>query len=661
MGNENLIPMGAELQLLGLQTFLRGMEDAGKGTERTRKKMSKLRRGVAAGFKTAGGIIGRVGSAVSDVAVGMVKAGVVATGVGVLAVREFGKFEKSMARVGTLLDDGVSGMEQFGQSTLQTATRFGQFVGTVSEATFQAISAGIDSSKESVESFTDLVGRAAVGGVTDMTTVVDGLTTTMNSYGIAVEDAESVSDDFFTTNKLGKTTFEELSKSIGRAAPGARALGVSYQELLAATVSLTKGGVKTSEVMSNLKQLFANISNPTDKAKKAADDVGVAFNIAGLQGLGFAGFLNNLANKTRGNTEAQVALFGSVEAFNAISRLSSREGLRDFNESLREMQNNAGATEKAFARVANTIGFKLDQIKVAGQRFLIEGGAGLVEGLGLDRVPDLSKMIDETAVKVREGARIFAEGFTEAFAPLREAAGFDWKGFAKDLGSAAGEIASAFKDAVEDMKLMLDTARDIMGFVREVVAALRGAGSPVQRAARKAGGVAVEEFRTTTPSKNILGFVNGVDVRDSFRVTSPLGVQTFDTRAEADAAASAARGRLSLAHDAVRTSEALQAKGEGIARIHKQLSGAVAGVQASIGGALRDRLSAAQQAWELTINQKNIVNGEEDKPDKPFRGRGRGSAQIETSAETMFLIFEDRIERVSDSFAFAHLLTAETA
>ena len=74
---------------------------------------------------------------------------------------------------------------------------------------------------------------------------MDGLTTSTNAFGAQGLTTTQAADALFTAVRLGKTTFEELSRSIGQAAPLAAASGVSFQELNTHIAQLTTGGFKT--------------------------------------------------------------------------------------------------------------------------------------------------------------------------------------------------------------------------------------------------------------------------------------------------------------------------------------------------------------------------------------------------------------------------------
>ena len=73
--------------------------------------------------------------------------------------------------------------------------------------------------------------------------------------------------------------------------------------------------------MSSLKAVIANIAKPTKDAEDAANRLGIEFDIAALQSKGCGPRRSHPGGRTG------PALFGSVEAFNAVFWLPSR-GLR---------------------------------------------------------------------------------------------------------------------------------------------------------------------------------------------------------------------------------------------------------------------------------------------------------------------------------------------
>jgi len=673
------INLGTELELRGLSQFLTGLKKVQGESGKTRKAMSfdsasKGIRRVGRGARATGRALAGLGKIVGGLTLGL------GAGIGA-SLAKFGEFELQMARVGTLLEPGRKAMDEFGDLVNRRSVQFGQDAGVMADAVFQAISAGVDASTESVEQFSDVVGRAAVGGFTQAATVVDGLTTVLNAFGEEAGTAMEVSDRFFVANKLGKTTFEELSNSIGRVAPTAKALGVSFDEVLATTVSLTKGGIKTSEVMSGLKATFSSIKNASDEAKKTAQDLGLEFSLEALRAKGLDKFLGDLVRTTKGNTVAQAKLFGSIEAFNAVARLASQEGARDFKTALDQLKNSAGATEQAYTRVANTTGHKLKQIKQGFGRFVRDIGQGLAEGFGIHEIKNIPDAVANASKTLKRAARSFATSFKEAFAPAKAFGALNLEGAAKNIGKAVASLANTFMQALRAIPAVVSGISSIargLGHVVGVAREILGlAGDPLAERARAAGGYADVGVETIT-LETIRGISEGkrgaaaanVMKRAIENYSSGTGGGASEAKLRLLRVKQAAANlineqeRAKIESRQEKINQRVQAKavrefagagdpGANAGAIALQEGGiAAAGFQERT----RARLTGQPVNVEVTVNNQTEVKGKKKKKKRRFGARGRGSATIESTLRQRYLIAEDRIVPVSDEFIFTHLL-----
>lgn len=281
----------------------------------------------------------------------------------VLSVRALGKmadearkFGEAVGEVSTLLDD-LDQMPRIEREAKALAATFGGSPTAQVNAFYQAISAGASNAEEATKILTT-ANRLAIGGVTDIGTAVDGLTTIVNSFGLEAGQANEVSDAMFVAMRAGKTTIEELSGSVGRAAALASSAGVSYEELLGATAALTAGGIKTSEAVSGLKAALSNVLKPSGDAQKAAEEMGIQFDLAALQSQGLQGFLEGVTDAAGGNQQAMVELFGGVEGLNAVLALTGGSA-ETFNQIMLDMGDRSGETEKAFDKMTDTMDYKL--------------------------------------------------------------------------------------------------------------------------------------------------------------------------------------------------------------------------------------------------------------------------------------------------------------
>lgn len=148
---------------------------------------------------------------------------------GAAAIKMSADYENAMAKVATLT--GKSALPELAEGILELSNATGIAANELAEAQYQAISAGVDAA-ESVD-FLEITTKMTKGGFTEAATAVDGLTTVLNSYGIALDEAGRIANYFLITQNKGKTTVDELASGIGQVASTANAAGVSVEDLFA--------------------------------------------------------------------------------------------------------------------------------------------------------------------------------------------------------------------------------------------------------------------------------------------------------------------------------------------------------------------------------------------------------------------------------------------
>lgn len=267
-------------------------------------------------------------------------------------------FTVGLAKVSTLVDTTVIDMTKMRSELIQLSNETGVSVTELTEGTYQAISASVDASK--AVDFMRVSALGAKAGFTDMTTATDALTTIINAYGMETERASDMMDRLIITQNLGKTTVDEIGKSIGQVIPTAASAGMSIDELLASVASLTASGTQTSAAMTGLKAALSNIIKPSKDAFETASALGLEFTQAHLQAVGWARFLDEVKTATGGNIEIMGKLFGSTEALNTVLSLTGN-GANKFKESLDGMANSTGATNDAIGKLDATPAAQLEK------------------------------------------------------------------------------------------------------------------------------------------------------------------------------------------------------------------------------------------------------------------------------------------------------------
>lgn len=312
-----------------------------------------------------------------------VAATALATGAAAAAVKgvtAFAGFESGMNEVFTLMP-GITdkAMGDMGDDLKNFSKEMGVATGEAIPALYQAISAGVD--KDNVFSFLETAQMAAVGGVTDLETAVDGISSVVNAYGEEVVDATQASDLMFTAVKLGKTDFEQLSRSLFQVAPIAASMDVAFSDVTASLATLTAQGVPTSVAATQMKAAISELGKEGTKASDAFEQ---------MTGQSFQEFIANegdlvgafTAMKEGADAAGQSVLdsFGSIEAGQAVLALTA-DGGEAFASALEEMGSSAGATEGAFNTMEDSVSRDFAKLKASLEVLLIDLGGKLAPAI----------------------------------------------------------------------------------------------------------------------------------------------------------------------------------------------------------------------------------------------------------------------------------------
>lgn len=307
---------------------------------------------------------------------GIAAAGAAASAVILKGVNAASLYGTAMAEVGTLNQDIAADLPAFRQEVLDLSSAMGQDATEAANAMYQAVSAGVP--PDNAVSFLETATKTAIGGVTDMETAVDGLTTVLNAWQLEASEVDRVSDVLFAGVKQGKTTIDELSGSLFQAAPIAASLGVSVEEVVAATATLTKAGAPTSVALTQVRAALVAVQKGTEgmqpglewiaqkypEVAAKADELGIGLGEAALQTLGFHGTMTALRDASQDLGVSVVEMTGRVEGAQAVLGLTG-DSAQMAADDLSAVTNSAGSTEEAFGIMSDTVGYKMDQFREA--------------------------------------------------------------------------------------------------------------------------------------------------------------------------------------------------------------------------------------------------------------------------------------------------------
>jgi len=309
---------------------------------------------------------------------------------GTASVKSAMDFGVGMAQMSTQFGNVDVNSKNLEQTIKSMSKEFGIGAGVIQNGYYEALSSGIPVTEDMAvaTAFVTNNAKLAKAGFTSLDTAVDATTSILNAYGLSADKVNSISNVLIKTQDYGKTTVDELGKTIAQVTPEASALGVNFEQVGAAISTMTAQGINTPETMTKLKRLFIELRDTTTGAGEAFNKIsGQSFKdfIAGggdvqtaMQMMSDYAVVNGLE---LGN------MFSSAEAGSAALVLTSQNGAALFKESYLDMQSGVDTLSSSFDKMNNT-----DQANF--QRTLEALKVAAID-LGISLMPVATQIIDD--------------------------------------------------------------------------------------------------------------------------------------------------------------------------------------------------------------------------------------------------------------------------
>lgn len=372
-------------------------------------------------------VIGKMSAAI---ATGAAAGGAALAAFAVKGVNAAGDLEQSIANISTIKPDidtsaVFASLNEMQTRVPQTATQLGDSLYNI----FSSVSVSQKEALQLVEEFS----RSAVGAGTSAETFGTAALGVMNAYGLAVSDAQHISDVFFNTVNLGVVSGQELASSLGPVTQSAKAAGVSLDELGGFIAGITKEGGPASQNINNLNNFLQKIT--TKDAQKELNALGVATADATGAFRPTVDVLADLKLKLGDMTEAArtnalQAIFPDAQARIGAQTLISQ--LDFVKQAIDTNINSAGSATAAYEKMSQTFN---SQVALAKNAF-----TALATTVGSALLPVLTDVIKNGLIPGIDSVRDFTEQITNSRAPLET--------FTRLLNNAVPGLGTASRNLV---------------------------------------------------------------------------------------------------------------------------------------------------------------------------------------------------------------------
>jgi TP901 family phage tail tape measure protein len=276
-------------------------------------------------------------------------------GVGIAAVKMAGDFDKAFVNMQTLAGASASEVDGLKESVLGLAGEVGKSPQELAEALYFIQSSGF-AGKEALDAL-EMSAKGAAAGLGSTIQVADAVTSAINGYGKANLSAAQATDILVATAQQGKAEASELAPQFGRLIPIAAELGISFDQVGAGMAFLTRASGDASLASTQMAGILAKLLDSGMEGAKALDAIGGS--TESLQrSLREKGLLQTLVD-LRAELEANglsLSDFSRDQQFLQGALQLTGSSAEEAKEVFAALEDSAGATDKAFATWADSMG-----------------------------------------------------------------------------------------------------------------------------------------------------------------------------------------------------------------------------------------------------------------------------------------------------------------
>lgn len=263
------------------------------------------------------------------------------------------------------------------------------------QAYYSILQANINDTTEALH-ILELAQKSAIGGLTSVDDATRGLVAIRNAYKLTKEEMTKMTDQLFQSLAIGAMNMEEFNRSLGETIGIIHEAGIKLDEYFAMKATATLTGMTASQADTGIRQALNEIGQ--NKTKEAYEMINqwkgkgwlpkdFEFNISYMNKVGglqpFVNMLYNAAAKSGDLNENLQKLFNNLEAKSLIFAIAGKQA-KTFAQVLDEVRNkSAGALDRAFKIMYDSVKEKWNQLIAAGKRLFIEFGMPLLKLAGI--------------------------------------------------------------------------------------------------------------------------------------------------------------------------------------------------------------------------------------------------------------------------------------
>jgi TP901 family phage tail tape measure protein len=393
----------------------------------------------------------RLQSAGQEIATSFGVAGAAITAALGFAVNTAADFEAQMSRVGAIAGASKEQLKAMSDTAMELGATTSKSASEVAQGMEMMAAMGFEVN-EIIAAMPGVIAAAEASGE-DMALVADTVAAALNAFGLEAKEASRVADVLAQSANSSAASVGDLSYTFKYAAPVAKALGISLEELAAATGIMADSGIRGEQAGTTLRAALLRLADPPREAANTLRDLGVTITDAQGNMLPFEKIIAQLKNSLQGMGDAQKAaalstIFGTEAVTGMLSVIEA--GPEKLKALTTELQNSAGASAEAAAKMKDNLKGSLEELSGAFETAQIAIGNALIPIIqslagALQSVVDWFNQLDPSiqqfiALSAAAGAALLT--LVGAFGAIMAAVGLAASGFGA-LGLSLSAVSAA--------------------------------------------------------------------------------------------------------------------------------------------------------------------------------------------------------------------------
>jgi len=294
-------------------------------------------------------------------------------------------------------------VEMFRKEAIELGNEFG-ISGTEIVKQFNNISQqlpGIQKDKKGLIDLTEAVNKLAIGMGADLSTATNAAVTVMSKWNLSASEAARVTNVIAEASRNSGASLEYQTTVFEKVGVAASAVGISYQEIAAATSLLSSTFADAGQVGQGLSLLITKMAKQKDEFNPA---------VVGMQNA-----LKNLADAQLSYNDI-VGMVGPKGA-QVVQALIQQQAAFD---KLTVSMNNTQAAEEMFGVKSEELGQVINRIKTLWENFLLKIGESQRFKTLMGIISDICKWIEQLSKDIQGIFQQNGDGFVRIWEQLRE-------------------------------------------------------------------------------------------------------------------------------------------------------------------------------------------------------------------------------------------------